>query len=115
MLKNILNIEKNRGVINMRYIPTTEDQKKEMLKDIGVSFFEDLIESVPQNLRLKDKLNIPEAISESELEDKIYRIAKKNADFYSMKSLIGAGFYRHFIPEAVKFLQIGRASCRERV
>jgi hypothetical protein len=35
----------------MRYIPNTEEQKKEMLKDIGVSSFEDLIESVPQNLR----------------------------------------------------------------
>jgi glycine dehydrogenase subunit 1 len=88
----------------MRYIPTTEEQKEEMLKEIGVSSFEDLIESVPQNLRLKDKLNIPDAISESELEDNIFHIAKKNADFYSMKPLLGAGSYRHFIPEAVKFL-----------
>lgn len=88
----------------MRYIPITEEQKKEMLKEIGVSSFEDLIESVPQNLRLKDRLNIPEAMSESELEEKIIHIAKKNADFYSMKPLMGAGAYRHFIPEAVKFL-----------
>jgi len=102
--KNIQNIEKNRGVINMRYIPATEEQKKEMLKEIGVSSFEDLIENIPQSLRLKEKLCIPEAMSESELEDKIYHIAKKNADFYSIKPLIGAGSYRHFIPEAVKFL-----------
>ena len=88
----------------MRYIPNTEKQKEEMLKDIGVSSFEDLIKSVPQSLRLKDKLNIPEAMSESELEDNIFHIAKKNADFYSMKPLIGAGSYRHFIPEAEKFL-----------
>jgi len=88
----------------MRYIPTTEEQKEKMLKEIGVSSFEDLIESVPQSLQLKEKLNIPEAMSESELEDKIYHIAKKNADFYSMKPLLGAGSYRHFIPEAVKFL-----------
>jgi len=104
MPKNILNTEKNRGVINMRYIPTTEEQKMEMLKIIGVSSFETLIENVPQNLRLKDKLNIPKAMSESELEDNIFHIAKKNADFYSMKPLLGAGSYRHFIPEAVKFL-----------
>jgi len=75
----------------MRYIPNTEEQKKEMLKDIGVSSFETLIENVPQNLRLKDKLNIPKAMSESELEDNIFHIAKKNADFYSMKPLLGAG------------------------
>ncbi len=88
----------------MRYIPTTEEQKKEMLKEIGVSSFEDLLESIPQKLRLKEKLDIPKAISESELEDNIFNIAKKNADFYSMKPLLGAGSYRHFIPEAVKFL-----------
>lgn len=89
----------------MRYIPNTEEQKKEMLKEIGVSSFDDLIkEGVPQSIRLKRKLNIPEAISESELEEKIYHLAKKNADFNSMKPLIGAGSYRHFIPETVNFL-----------
>ncbi len=104
MLKNILNIEKNRGVKNMRYIPTTEDQKKEMLKEIGVSSFEDLIESVPQSIRVKGKLNIPEAVPESELEEKIYHIAQKNSNFFLMKPLVGAGAYRHYIPEAEKFL-----------
>jgi len=81
VLKNILNIEKNRGVIIMRYIPTTKEQKREMLKEIGVSSFEELIENIPQSLRLKEKLSIPEAMSESELEDKIYRIAKKTLIF----------------------------------
>ncbi|MDH5781348.1 MAG: aminomethyl-transferring glycine dehydrogenase subunit GcvPA [Dehalococcoidia bacterium] len=88
----------------MRYIPSTEEQKKEMLKEIGVSSFEDLIESVPQGVRFKRKLNIPEAISEAELEEKIYQIAKKNSDFFLMKPLIGAGAYRHHVPEAEKFL-----------
>jgi len=88
----------------MRYIPSTEEQKKEMLKEIGVSSFEELIESVPQEVRFKRKLNIPEAISEAELEEKIYQIAKKNSDFFLMKPLIGAGAYRHHVPEAEKFL-----------
>lgn len=89
----------------MRYIPNTEEQKKEMLEEIGVSSFDDLIkEGVPQSIRLKGNLNIPEAISETELEEKIYNIAQKNSNFYLMKPLIGAGAYRHYIPEAEKFL-----------
>jgi len=88
----------------MRYIPNTEEQKMEMLKEIGVSSFEELIKDVPANLRLKEKLNIPEAIPESELEDKIYHLAQKNSDFFLMKPLVGAGAYRHYIPEAEKFL-----------
>ncbi len=88
----------------MRYIPSTEEQKKEMLKEIGVSSFEDLIEAIPAGFRFKGRLNIPEAISEAELEEKIYQIAKKNSDFFLMKPLIGAGAYRHHVPEAEKFL-----------
>jgi len=88
----------------MRYIPNTEEQKREMLKEIGVSSFEDLIRSVPRGVRFKGRLNIPEAISETELEEKIYKIARKNSDFFLMKPLIGAGAYRHHVPEAEKFL-----------
>ena len=88
----------------MRYIPNTEEQKKEMLKEIGVSSFEELIEAIPAGFRFKGRLNVPEAISEAELEEKIYQIAKKNSDFFLMKPLIGAGAYRHHVPEAEKFL-----------
>jgi len=88
----------------MRYIPSTEEQKKAMLKDIGVSSFEDLIEAIPQDVRLKGRLNVPEAMSEAEVEQKIRSIAGKNSDFFLMKPLIGAGAYRHYVPEAGKFL-----------
>jgi glycine dehydrogenase subunit 1 len=88
----------------MRYIPSTKEQQSEMLKDIGVTSFDELIKNIPEKLRLKDKLKIPTALSEQELEEKIMGIAQKNADFYSMKPLIGAGAYRHFIPEAQKSL-----------
>jgi len=88
----------------MRYIPSTEEQKKEMLKEIGVSSFEELIEAIPVGFRFKGRLNVPEAISEAELEEKIYQIAKKNSDFSLTKPLIGAGAYRHHVPEAEKFL-----------
>ena len=50
----------------MRYIPNTEEEKREMLNEIGVSSFEDLIRSVPRGVRFKGRLSIPEAISISE-------------------------------------------------
>lgn len=88
----------------MRYIPNTDEQKRDMLKEIGVSSFEDLIQAIPQHLRWKGKLNIPKEISEHELEEKFDQIAQKNSDFFRMKPLVGAGAYRHYIPEAEKFL-----------
>ncbi len=88
----------------MRYIPSTEKQQKEMLKEIGVSSFEELLTSIPESVRLTRNLNIPTALSENELEENIVNIVKNNVDFYTMKPLIGAGAYRHFIPEAEKAL-----------
>jgi len=88
----------------MRYIPSTEEQQREMLKGIGVSSFEELIASIPEKVRLKRKLNLPPPLAENELEEKIVQIAQKNANFYQLKPLLGAGAYRHFIPEAEKAL-----------
>jgi glycine dehydrogenase subunit 1 len=88
----------------MRYIPSTEEQQREMLTEIGVSSFEELIASIPEKVRLKRKLNLPPPFAENELEEKIIQIAQKNADFYQLKPLLGAGAYRHFVPEAEKAL-----------
>lgn len=88
----------------MRYIPSTEEQKKEMLEEIGVSSFAELIASIPQDVKLNRKLSLPPALAENELEEEILNIAQKNTNFYNLKPLIGAGAYRHFIPEAEKAL-----------
>ncbi len=88
----------------MRYIPSTEEQKQEMLKQIGVSSFNELVKGIPEKVKPKGKLKIPDAISEAELADSILQIARKNYDFRLYKSLLGGGAYRHYIPEAEKFL-----------
>ena len=40
----------------MRYIPHTEQDIKQMLSDIGVNNVEQLFDSIPKSLRLKNKL-----------------------------------------------------------
>ena len=85
----------------MRYIPNTQKDREEMLKEIGVSSLNDLLRDIPKEALLKNTLDIP-ALSEEELTEKIYKISKKNLDFRFFKPLVGAGAYRHFIPEAVK-------------
>ena len=92
-------IEKSRP---MRYIPLTEEEKGKILKEIGVSSFEELICAIPEEIRVKNDLNLPQAVCEEELLEKVYNIAKKNANFFEMKPLVGAGAYRHYVPEVVK-------------
>ncbi len=86
----------------MRYIPNTKKEKEQMLKEIGVSSFDELINIIPEDIRVKGDLNLPEPLTEEALKEKVYKIAEKNADFFLLKPLIGAGAYRHYIPEAVK-------------
>jgi glycine dehydrogenase subunit 1 len=86
----------------MRYISNTQKQKEEMLKEIGVSSFEELINNIPEEIRVRGELNLPSALSEIKLFEKVNGISKKNLDFASMKPLIGAGSYKHYIPEVVR-------------
>ena len=62
-----------------------------MLKEIGVASVEQLIdETIPQNIRLKEKLNLPAAMTEVELLGHVSGIAAKNKIF---KNFIGQGYY----------------------
>ncbi|MDD3803757.1 MAG: hypothetical protein PHW02_05140 [bacterium] len=50
----------------MKYIPANEIEREKLLKEIGVSSFDKLIEYIPQSLR-ECCLNLQGSISEHEL------------------------------------------------
>jgi len=51
----------------MSYVSGSESERREMLKNIGVSGFDDLIQEIPEDLRLKKPLNLPPGKSEFEV------------------------------------------------
>jgi len=87
----------------MRYISLGGKDKKDILKKIGVSSVEELFSTIPKDVRLKEKLRIPEALSEPELIRRFEEIANKNSceDYICF---LGAGAYAHFIPSVVDYL-----------
>jgi glycine dehydrogenase subunit 1 len=48
----------------LRYIPNSPEERKEMLQAIGLESAEELFDSIPQDLLLKQPLNTPAALSE---------------------------------------------------
>ena len=86
------------------YIPNTEEDQKEMLKEIGAESIEALFCAIPQNLRLKTDLNLPSSLSEMELVNEFKGLSKKNAHLDEYVSFLGAGSYDHFIPALVNHL-----------
>ena len=87
-----------------KYIPNTDQVKKEMLDAIGVSSIEDLFTDIPKNLRVEGDLNLDKAQSELEVTRKISAMAKKNLTTDELTCFLGAGTYDHYIPSIIKHI-----------
>ena len=85
----------------MSYLINTDEQQKEMLQSIGVSSIDDLFASIPSHLQLKRRLNLPEAMSELELDQYTSKLAGMNSGLDSGVCFLGGGAYDHFIPAVV--------------
>lgn len=88
----------------MRFIPNTESIRREMLAEIGVSSFEELIAAIPESVRFRGDLDIPGPLSEIELLRQVSALSRRNGDFSVLQSLVGAGAYRHYVPPTVSAL-----------
>ena len=85
------------------YIPSTQEQRQEMLRQVGVESYKELYKDVPAQMYLEDgALSIPEGLSELEVARKVTAMAEKNKVFPTV--LRGAGAYDHYIPSIVKFI-----------
>ncbi|MGG1398590.1 aminomethyl-transferring glycine dehydrogenase subunit GcvPA [Bacillus salipaludis] len=84
-----------------RYLPDTEQDKKEMLDFLGMSSIEELFEDIPSELRLKGELTIPEADPEPILMKKMNQLAASNFNANQYPTFLGAGTYDHYIPSVV--------------
>lgn len=87
-----------------RYLPTTEQDKKEMLAVIGVESIDDLFADIPEQVRFKGLYNIKEAVSEPELLKEFKQLADKNVNTETAVSFLGAGVYNHYRPAIVDYV-----------
>jgi len=86
---------------SMSYIPTTDEQQQKMLADIGAGSIDELFADIPESVKLKNKLNIPGAMSEMELAAHMRELAGKNINLDEFTCFLGAGAYDHYIPSVV--------------
>ena len=84
------------------YVPSTQAERLEMLKAIGLNDYKDLYRDVPAEMYLDTPLNIPNGMSELEVANAVSAMAAKNKVFSTI--LRGAGAYDHYIPSIVKYI-----------
>lgn len=82
------------------YVPNTNEERQEMLKACGYDSFDDMFSVIPDDLRLKEALNLPKGKSELETRRVISAMADKNKIFPHI--FRGAGAYNHYVPAMVK-------------
>lgn len=85
----------------MPYISNTDAERRQMLKQIGVESFDELIDAIPKKLRLKKLLELEPAMSELDITRRISERTCGNVCVQKANSFLGAGVYDHFIPAAV--------------
>jgi len=88
----------------MRYLPLTDDDRRQMLAKIGVAGIDDFFGAVPKGKLLRDTVNLPKSKSELEVERELGRLAAANTPAASVPFFVGCGAYRHHVPATVDHL-----------
>lgn len=85
----------------MSYVLNTADDRRAMLKQIGVASVEDLFGAIPEKLRLRRPLAVPRALTETELTRRLRALNGRNRGADDAVCFLGGGAYDHFIPSVV--------------
>jgi len=88
----------------MRYLPHTSEDIALMLEKVGIETLEDLFTSIPKECRRSGALNLPEPLTEWELNHHMDALSGSTGVPSDYKIFLGAGSYDHYIPETIKHL-----------
>ena len=83
-----------------RHIGISEEDRKQMLQAVGAASMEQLLDEViPQNIRLRKPLDLPEPLSEQEHLNYMAELAAENQP---LKTYIGRGWYDTLTPAVIQ-------------
>lgn len=82
-----------------RHIGITDEEIPLMLEAVGAESLDQLIDqTIPADIRLKERMNLPEPMTERELAEHLAELASKNEEF---TSYIGMGWYDSVCPAPI--------------
>lgn len=82
------------------YIPNSvPEAKQRMLEEIGAKSIEELYRDIPETLRFKGRMNLPEPLlSEYALKRHVEELLARNRTCEENLNFLGAGCYQHYVP-----------------
>ncbi|HSE43528.1 MAG TPA: aminomethyl-transferring glycine dehydrogenase subunit GcvPA [Acidobacteriota bacterium] len=88
----------------MRYIPSSQEDVRKMLADIGIASIEELFTSIPSKYQFRGDFSFPKALSEQELSQHLWELSSRNSNMNESASFLGGGSYNHYVPALVDAL-----------
>ncbi len=85
----------------MRYAPHTDEDLRAMLAAIGLGSLDELFSQIPDAVRLRGDLDLPEGVSEPEILADLQALASRNQSADELVCFAGGGAYDHYIPAVV--------------
>ena len=85
----------------MRYLPHTPQDIVEMLEKTGHDTMDDLFETIPEKFHIHGKMDLPQPLTEWELNAHMEALSQDMCAFPKNKIFLGAGSYPHYIPSLI--------------
>ncbi|KAG9390691.1 Glycine cleavage system P-protein P1 subunit [Carpediemonas membranifera] len=94
----------NHSYDALPYLSHSEATRQQALSTIEKDSIETLLSVIPDELRLKEKLELPESMSELDVTRWFTDMSNKNISAEQASFFLGNGIYHHFIPSVVDHL-----------
>ena len=85
----------------MPYLYNTPEDQQAMLEAVGAKSIKELFAPIPDKLRLTRELELPQAMSEMELDRHFRELTSRNTSAGEKVCFLGGGSYDHFVPAVV--------------
>src|SRR6187397_3211792 len=72
-----------------------------MLDAIGVGELEDLFEAIPESVRQREPIDLPDGMAEQDVQAHLAALAARNTHADEEVTFLGAGMYDHHVPAIV--------------
>jgi glycine dehydrogenase subunit 1 len=89
---------------SLHYLPLTEQERRQMLAEIGAASAEELFSDVPAAVRFQGEMQLPPPLSEMEALRHLGEMAARNKNLKEYACFLGAGVYDHFVPAVVSHI-----------
>jgi glycine dehydrogenase subunit 1 len=84
-----------------RYTSATDADRRAMLDAIGVGSVEELFRDIPEPVRQREPIALPDGLAEQDVHEHLRSLAARNRSTEDEITFLGAGMYDHYVPALV--------------